>query len=79
MVGKDGSWVKNTHPFAFEINNRISEIKAKIADLTKRFYNHGKTMTFYAIERELLRKGDRAIVNDYFRNYIRQPPETVNP
>lgn len=35
-------------------------------------------MTFYAIERELLRKGDRAIVNDYFRNYIRQPPETVN-
>jgi hypothetical protein len=77
-VGKDGGWIKNTHPFAFEINTRIAELKAKITDLTKRFYNQGKPMTFYAIERELLRKGDRAIVNDYFRNYIRQPPETVN-
>lgn len=77
-VGKDGGRVKNTHPFAFEIKTRITELKAKITDLTKRFYNQGKPMTFYAIERELLRKGDRAIVNDYFRNYIRQPPETVN-
>jgi hypothetical protein len=28
-TGKDGSWLKNTHPFAFEINNRIAELKAR--------------------------------------------------
>lgn len=76
-TGKDGNWVKNTHPFFFEINNRISELKAKIADLIKRFYNQGKPINFYSIEREILRKGDRAILNDYFRNYIDYPPENV--
>jgi integrase len=77
-AGKDPVWIKNPHPFAFEINNRIAELKAKITELTKRFYNQGKPINFYAIERQLLRKGDGAIVNDYFRNYIKQPPETVN-
>ena len=60
-TGKEGAWVKNTHPYAFEINNRISELKAKITELTKRFYNQSRPINFYAIERELLRKGDRAI------------------
>ena len=76
-TGKEGSWVKNTHPFSFEINNRIAELKAKITELTKRFYNQGKPINFYSIEREILRKGDRAILNDYFRNYIDHPPENV--
>lgn len=73
----DGVWVSNSHPFAFEINTRIAEIKGKITDLAKRFYNQGKPITFYAIEREILRKGDRSLLNDYFRNYIDRPPENV--
>lgn len=77
-TGKDGCWVKNTHPFSFEINNRIAEIKTKISELIKRFYNQGKPITFYTIEREILRKGDKTILNDYFRNYIDYPPENVN-
>lgn len=76
-TGKEGSWIKNIHPFAFEINTRIAELKGKITDLTKRFYNQNKPVTFYAIEREILRKGDRTILNDYFRNYIDHPPENV--
>jgi len=74
---KEGSWVKNTHPFAFEINTRLSELKGKITELTKRFYNQGKSINFYAIEREIIRKGDRTILNDYFRNYIDHPPANV--
>lgn len=76
-TGKEGSWVKNTHPFSFEINNRIAELKAKITELTKRFYNQAKSINFYSIEREILRKGNRNVLNDYFRNYIDQPPENV--
>jgi site-specific recombinase XerD len=76
-TGKEGGWVKNTHPFSFEINTRIAELKGKITDLTKRFYNQNKPIAFYAIEREIVRKGDRSLVNDYFRNYIKNPPETV--
>lgn len=76
--GKDDAWVKNTHPYSFEINNRFKELKTKISDLTKRFYNQNRPINFYAIEREILRKGDRNILNDYFRNYINNPPENVN-
>jgi site-specific recombinase XerD len=76
-TGIEGVWVCNKHPFAFEINTRIAEIKGKITELTKRFYNQGKPITFYAIEREILRKGDRSLLNDYVRNYIDTPPEHV--
>jgi site-specific recombinase XerD len=76
-TGREAAWVSNTHPYAFEINNRICEMRSKIVELTKRFYNQGKPVTFYAIERELLRKGDRSLLNDYFRNYIDHPPENV--
>ena len=50
-TGKAAAWVSNTHPFAFEINNRITELRSKIHELTKRFYNQYKPVTFYAIER----------------------------
>lgn len=76
-TGREAAWVSNTHPFAFEINNRISELRSKIHELTKRFYNQYKPVTFYAIEREILRKGDRSLFNTYVRNYIDRPPENV--
>ena len=77
--GKEGGWVKKTHPFAFEINNRIAELKGKITKLTKRFYNQSKPINFYAIERELLRKGDRAIVNDYFPQLHQASSRNLQP
>jgi integrase len=76
-TGKNDSWIKNTHPFAFEINNKIIEKKAIVTDLIRRCYNLNKPVTFYAIDRELSRKGDRTVFNDYVRNYIDNPPETV--
>jgi integrase len=75
--GKDGIWVKTTHPYYFEINNRITELIAKIREITKRYYMHNKPINFYALEREITRKGDRSLLNDYFRNYIDHPPENV--
>ena len=75
--GKDGTWVKNSHPYYFEINNRITELITKIREITKRYYMHNKPITFYALEREITRKGDRSLLNDYFRNYIDHPPENV--
>ena len=72
------SWVKNTHPFAFEINNKIIEKKAVVNDVIKRFYIQNKPINFYAIDRELNRKADRTILNDYFRNYIDHPQKQCN-
>ena len=40
--GKDDCWVKDTHPFAFEINNKIREKKNIVFDLIKRSYNFNK-------------------------------------
>jgi integrase len=76
-TGKNESWVKNTHPYAFEINNKIIEKKTIVTDLIRRFYTLNKPLTFYHLERELIRKGDRRVFNDYVRNYIDRPPEYV--
>jgi integrase len=75
--GKENHWVKNTHPFYFEINCKIAETITKLNELTKRYYGQNKPVTFYAIEKELMLRGERNIFNDYFSNYIKHPPETV--
>ncbi len=75
--GDYNHWVKDTHVFFFEINCKISEVVAKFNELIKRHYNQNKPVTFYAIERELMYRGERNIFNDYFKNFIRFPPETV--
>ncbi|MEO7044202.1 MAG: site-specific integrase [Ferruginibacter sp.] len=75
--GKNDHWVDSSHPYAFEINNRILEMKSKVTELIKRFYNQNKPVSFNVLEQELIRKGDRTILNDYIRNYIDQPPPTV--
>ncbi|SCC60237.1 hypothetical protein GA0116948_11795 [Chitinophaga costaii] len=41
----------------------------------KRLHDAGKKLPHYHIEKELNFKGNRAIFNDYFKNYIRNPPE----
>lgn len=76
--GKENHWVKNTHPFYFEINCKIAETITKLNELTKRYYSQNKPVTFYAIEKELMLRGERNIFNDYFSNYIKHPPETAN-
>lgn len=75
--GQFNAWVSPTHLFYFEINQKIAETVTKLNELIKRYYTQNKPITFYAIDRELLRKGDKDIFNDYFRSYIDHPPETV--
>lgn len=76
--GKENHWVKNNHPFFFEINCKIAEIINKLNDLIRRYYTQNKPVSFYTIEKELMFRGERNIFNDYFKNYIQNPPETVN-
>ena len=76
-LGKENHWVKNNHPFYFEINSKIAETVYRLYELVKRFYAQNKPLTFYSIEKELMLRGERNIFNDYFHNYINHPPETV--
>lgn len=76
-MGKENQWVKNSHPFYFEINCKISEIINKLNDLVRRYYMQNKPLTFCIIEKELMLRGEKNILNDYFRNYINYPPETA--
>jgi len=77
-TGVEGAWISDVHPFAFEINTRINEMKAKLTALIKRFYLQEKAISFTDIERELFRKGDVTVVNTYFRSYIDRPPAGVH-
>lgn len=76
--GKENHWVKNNHPFFFEINCKIAETVNKLNELIRRYYNMNKPVTFFSIEKELMLRGERNNFNDYFKNYIRHPPETVS-
>lgn len=75
--GETDQWVRNSHPYAFEINNKINEKKTVVMNLIKRCYNLNKPVSFYLIDRELNRKGDRSILNDYINDFIKRPPESV--
>jgi len=75
--GKDGRWVKDNHPFAFEINDKIREVKNKIDEIVKRFYMHNKQIAFQDIFQHLKKKGDDKIFNDFVKEYIRLKPEKL--
>lgn len=78
MAGKTNRWVRYKHAFYFEINCKISETINKLNELVRRYYTQNKPITFYHIERELLLRREKNILNDYFQNYIKYPPETVS-
>ena len=76
--GEPNHWVKPTHIFYFDINCKIAETIHKLNELIKRHYTQDKPVTFCPIERELLLRGERNIFNDYFKNFIRFPPGSLN-
>ncbi len=75
--GGDDSWIKNSHPFAFEINNKIIEKKSLLRDLIKRSYNFNKSLDFDTIFRHLKKKGDVNSFLDYMKEFIKDPPEKL--
>jgi integrase len=78
-IGKDDSWVKGSHPFAFEINNKIIEIKASINDYIKRALNFNKPLTVENIMAHLTNKGENKSFLIFMDNYIKRPPEKLEP
>ena len=76
-TGSDGHWVRNTHKYAFEINNKIVEKKNIVHDLVKRSFNFNKNLDFETIFQHLRRKGDNNSFFDFMQNYIDNPPEKL--
>lgn len=75
--GKEGNWVKSNHPFAFEINHKIIEIKASINEYIKRTLNFDKPLTVENIMANLTNKGENKSFLDFMEKYIIRPPEKL--
>jgi site-specific recombinase XerD len=75
--GTDGGWVKNTHPYYFEINSKIREKRDIVDGLIRKYYNQNKQLTFPVIFKQLKRRDDGALFNNYIKDYIRDPPEKL--
>jgi len=73
----DDCWVKKSHPFAFEINNKIIEKKNIVNNLVKRSYNFNKNVSFQMIFQHLKRKGDNNSFFDFMQAFIDKPPEKL--
>jgi hypothetical protein len=76
--GVDDNWVKSSHPFSFEINNKIIEKKIVVHELIKKYYNLNKPLTFPIVFRVLRQKGDVNSFRDYMKRYILDPPEKLH-
>jgi hypothetical protein len=73
----EDNWIKPSHSFAFEINNKITEKKNIVHDLIKRSYNFNKSLNFGTIFQHLRKKGDRNSFYEYMEQYILDPPEKL--
>lgn len=77
-VGKEPAWVKNTHPYAFEINNTIQEKMQLLWELNKRFFTKRKKLVIHQVLRELQAGYNPAIFNTYYVEVIKDPPESLD-
>ncbi len=75
VKNKGENYVKNTHPFAFEINQKIIELKSKANDVIKRHYLQNKSITFDAILQQLNRNSAKLTFNEFAAEYIKNPKE----
>ncbi|MEP6749688.1 MAG: hypothetical protein ABJB86_18260 [Bacteroidota bacterium] len=66
--------MKSSHPFAFEINNKIREKKNVVSELIKRAYTFNKTISLKSIFSHLKNKGDRKSFYDFMQLYDDKPP-----
>jgi site-specific recombinase XerD len=75
--GKENAWIKNTHPFSFEINHKIIETIAAINEYIKRALNFNKPLSVENIIAHLSNKGDNKSFLDFMERYVRRPPEKL--
>lgn len=78
-TGKADVWVKSNHSYAYEINNKIIEIKASIKEFIKRCINFNKPITVFSILDHLTNKGDNKSFLEFMERYIKWPPEKLEP
>ena len=77
--GEDDAWVKPSHPFFFEINNKVREKKNVVIELIKRYYIFNKSLSFPVIFQELTKKYNNGNFNRYFQDYIDNPTDKLEP
>lgn len=75
---KNGRGKMMPHPFAFEINNKITEKKMLVHELIKKYYYLNKPLSFPVIFRQLKRRGDANSFLEYMQLYILDPPEKLH-
>lgn len=73
-MGRKGRCMDKTLPYAFEINTRIIEIKASIAEYVKRTFNFNKPVTVEGIIKHVTNKGDNKSFLEFMDHYIKRPP-----
>jgi len=78
-IGEDDNWVRNTHPYYFEINTKIRERKQAVQNLIKRYSLAGRMPTFSDIFAVLKRSGQSNSFNAFFAEYIRRPTDKLEP
>ncbi len=76
--GKPPVWVKNTHPFAQEINLANKEHIDILDNLTARYFKSKKSLTFPLVLKELQQNNNTHSFLDYFREIIKDPPELLD-
>lgn len=77
--GKERAWVKNTHPYAFEINNEIEEKLETLTSLNKRYIVARKQLTMQRIFQELKMDYNSELFNEFYEAILKQPPEEMTP
>jgi site-specific recombinase XerD len=72
---KGDYYIKNSHPFAFEINQKIIELKNKANEVIKRHYLQNKSITFNTLLQQLNRNSAKLTFNEFAAEYIKNPKE----
>jgi integrase len=75
--GKDNNWVKNTHPFGYEINQKIAQLLGRLNDIIKMHYLQNKPLCLATLLSQYKRKGDGKSFSDYIQHYLRNPPDKL--
>ncbi len=77
-TGKDDQWVRPTHKFYFEINEKIREKKNLVSDMIRRAYTFNKSLTLDAIMAHLKKKGDPNSLYRFMEEFMKSPPEKLH-
>ncbi|WP_339791133.1 site-specific integrase [uncultured Imperialibacter sp.] len=70
--GRQGKWVKESHPHNHHINNLISNRINEVYDFIYNQKRFGHPLSLDSVETYLQKSGNRNIFNDYVKSYIRE-------